>query len=157
MGTRRARPDRRVVLRYAALQVPGQVFVALLSVAAWEWLGAPGWLAWSVPLAWAAKDALLFPFVWRAYEPDDPGAPAGLVGGTAVVEETLAPQGWARLGPELWRAELAAGNGSAPRGARVRIVRVEGLVLLVEPETAQSGAAGSGPSTSARSSSSQSS
>jgi len=132
----RERPDRRVVLRYAALQIPGQVFVLLLAVAAWEWLGAPAWLAWSVPLAWAVKDALLFPFVWRAYEPDDPTAPAGLVGRVAVVEEALDPRGWVRLGPELWRAELVEGAVAAPRGARVRIVRVDGLVLGVEPAEA---------------------
>jgi membrane protein implicated in regulation of membrane protease activity len=158
--TRRTHPDRRVVLRYAALQIPGQVFVLLLAVAAWEWLGAPLWLAWGVPLFWIVKDILLFPFVWRAYEPDDPSAPGGLIGATAVVEEPLGPSGWVRLGPELWRAERVGGAGALPRGARVRIVRVDGLVLGVEPVEAQraEGAAGSGaPSTSARSSSTQSS
>ena len=155
----RTRPDRRVVLRYTALQIPGQVFVLLLAIAAWEWLGTPAWTAWAVPLAWALKDALLFPFVWRAYEPDDRTAPAGVGGATGVVEETLDPRGWVRLGPELWRAELVGGASALPRGARVRVVRVEGLLLLVESaeETAQRGAAGrDAPSTSTRSSSSQS-
>lgn len=156
---RRTRPDRRVALRYAALQIPGQVFVGLLAVAAWEWLGAPAWLAWGVPLFWVVKDALLFPFLWRAYEPDDPSAPGGLVGTTAVAEEPLAPCGWVRVGPELWRAELVDGAIAAPRGASVRIVRVDGLVLGVEPvEAAHSGAAGSAaPSSSVRSSSTHSS
>jgi membrane protein implicated in regulation of membrane protease activity len=146
-----------VALRYAALQIPGQVFVLLLGVAAWEWLGAPAWLAWGAPLFWVVKDALLFPFVWRAYEPDDPSAPGGLVGATALVEDPLGPSGWVRIGPELWRAELVDGAAAAPRGARVHVVRVEGLVLRVEP-LAQSGAAGSGaPSSSTRSSSTHSS
>ena len=130
---RRTRPDRHVALRYAALQVPGQAFVLLLSLSAWEWLDAPAWMAWGVPLAWLLKDAALFPFVWRAYEPDDPSAPGGLVGATGVVEEPLGPEGWVRVGPELWRAELLDLAGTAPRGARVRIVRVDGLVLRVEP------------------------
>jgi membrane protein implicated in regulation of membrane protease activity len=146
-----------VALRYAALQIPGQVFVLLLGVAAWEWLGAPAWLAWGAPLFWVVKDALLFPFVWRAYEPDDPSAPGGLVGATALVEDPLGPSGWVRIGPELWRAELVDGAAAAPRGTRVHVVRVEGLVLRVEP-LAQSGAAGSGaPSSSTRSSSTHSS
>jgi len=130
---RRERPDRRVLLRYAALQVPGQLFVLALAFAAHEFLGLPGWTVWAVPLAWAAKDALLFPFVWRAYEPDDAGAAVGLVGQIAVSEETLDPGGWVRLGAELWRARLVDGVRSAPRGAKLRVVGVEGLVLRVEP------------------------
>lgn len=132
MAKPRTRPDRRVTLRYAALQLPGQLFVFGLALAAWEWLGAPSWLAWGAPLAWAVKDALLFPFVWRAYEPDDT-ATAGVIGQLAVAEETLDPGGWARLGPELWRVELVRGTARVPRGARLRVVGVEGLVLRVEP------------------------
>jgi membrane protein implicated in regulation of membrane protease activity len=152
-----AHPDRRVALRYAAFQVPELLFVLGLALAAWEWLGAPGWLAWGAPLAWAMKDALLFPFVWRSYEPDDV-ATAGVVGQLALAEETLDPGGWARLGPELWRVELAHGAAAVPRGAKLRVVGVRGLVLRVEPAegAAHLGAAGL-PSTSVRSSSTQSS
>ncbi len=154
----RTRPGRRVVLRYAAFQLPGQLFVVGLALAAWEWLGAPGWLAWGVPLAWAAKDAVLFPFVWRAYEPDDAATDA-LLGRLAVSEEMLDPGGWARLGPELWRVELARGASAVPRGAKVRVVGVEGLTLRVEPAEpgAQRDAGADLPSTSTRSSSTQSS
>jgi membrane protein implicated in regulation of membrane protease activity len=127
-----ARPDRRVVLRYAAFQIPGQLFVLGLGLTAWEWLGAPAWLAWGAPLAFALKDALLFPFVWRAYEPDDRVA-SSLVGQIAVAEERLDPGGWVRIGPELWRVELARRGAEVPRGAKVRVVGVEGLLLLVEP------------------------
>jgi membrane protein implicated in regulation of membrane protease activity len=148
----RAHPDRRVALRYAAFQVPELLFVLGLALAAWEWLGAPGWLAWGAPLAWAVKDALLFPFVWRSYEPDDV-ATAGVVGQLALAEETLDPGGWARLGPELWRVELAHGAAAVPRGAKLRVVGVHGLVLRVEP--AEGGA--QRPSTSVRSNNTQSS
>jgi membrane protein implicated in regulation of membrane protease activity len=154
--TPRQRPDRRVVLRYAALQVPGLLVVLTLVLAAWEWLDVPFWMTWAVPLAWLTKDALLFPLVWRAYEPDDRTAPGGLTGSTARVEEALAPSGWVRRGPELWRAQLVGAAGAeAPPGTEVRVLRVEGLVLYVEP-TAQSAGDGA-PSSSARSSSSQSS
>jgi membrane protein implicated in regulation of membrane protease activity len=147
-----AHPDRRVALRYAAFQVPELLFVLGLALAAWEWLGAPGWLAWGAPLAWAVKDALLFPFVWRSYEPDDV-ATAGVVGQLALAEETLDPGGWARLGPELWRVELAHGAAAVPRGAKLRVVGVRGLVLRVEPAEGAAHRA----STSVRSSSTRSS
>lgn len=154
----RSWPGRRVLLRYAALQLPGQLFVLGVALSAWEWLGAPGWLAWGAPLAWAMKDWLLFPFVWRAYEPDDV-ATHGVVGQIAVSEETLDPGGWVRLGPELWRVELVNGVRAVQRGAKVRVLGVSGLLLRVEPlDATQGGEAGAAlPSTSARSSSTMSS
>jgi membrane protein implicated in regulation of membrane protease activity len=144
-----------VVLRYAALQIPGLMVVLTLVLAAWEWLDVPFWMTWAVPLGWLLKDALMFPLVWRAYEPDDHSAPAGLTGSTARVEEALAPAGWVRRGPELWRAQLVGAAGEALPGTEVRVLRVEGLVLFVEPTDQSS--AGRPPSTSARSNSSQSS
>lgn len=125
-------PGRRVLRRYALLQIPGQLFVLGLSLAAWKWLGAPAWLAIGAPLVWALKDALLYPLVWRAYEPDDAFA-VGPIGQLAVAEEALEPRGWARLGPELWRAELVRGAAPVARGAALRVVALEGLVLRVEP------------------------
>jgi membrane protein implicated in regulation of membrane protease activity len=153
----RTLPDWRTVLRYAALQLPGQLFVAGLGLAAWEWFGAPSWLAWGVPLAWVAKDAVLFPFVWRSYGSDEV-ASAGLLGQIAVSDETLDPSGWARLGPELWRVELVPGSSAVPRGAKVRVVGVDGLLLHVAPADAHFAGAEAGlPSSAARSSSTQSS
>ena len=156
MSEPRARPSLRLTLRYAALQLPGQLFVLGLALSAWEWLGAPGWLAWGAPLAWALKDLMLFPFVWRSYEPDDV-ATHGVVGQIAVSEETLDPGGWVRLGPELWRVELADGSRAVERGAKVRVLGVSGLLLRVEPVDAAQRGEAAAPSTSARSSSSQSS
>ena len=158
MSEPRAWPGLRVTLRYTALQLPGQLFVLGLALSAWEWLDAPGWLAWGAPLAWAVKDLLLFPFVWRSYEPDDV-ATHGLIGQIAVSDETLDPGGWVRLGPELWRVELADGAHAVPRGAKVRVLGVTGLLLRVEPVDAPHGGETDGalPSTSTRSSSTESS
>ena len=134
--TPRQRPDRQVALRYAALQIPGLVVVLALVLGAREWIDLPFWMTWAVPLGWLAKDALMFPLVWRAYEPDDRTAPGGLTGSTARVEETLTPSGWVKRGPELWRAKLVGAAGAeAPPGTEVRVVRVEGLTLYVEPAT----------------------
>jgi len=158
MTERATHPGWRVARRYAAYQLPGQLFVLGLALAAWEWFGAPDWLAWAAPLAWVVKDAMLFPFVWRSYEPDD-AVTSDLLGQIAVSDEALDPAGWVRLGPELWRALVVPGGGLVLRGAKVRVVGVEGLVLHVEPlePGIQRGAAAPAPSTSARSSSTQSS
>lgn len=55
-----------------------------------------------------------------------------VTGMTGVVEKDLAPLGTVYVAREAWSARLA-GSGSAPRGTRVKVVRKEGLVLIVEP------------------------
>jgi len=54
-----------------------------------------------------------------------------LVGKTAEVVRACRPVGYVRLQGELWQARCEAGG---ERGDRVRVVAVEGLLLVVEPE-----------------------
>src|SRR5512132_3973357 len=52
-----------------------------------------------------------------------------LVGATGEAAERLAPSGHVRVRGELWEAKSSS---ELPRGARVRVVAVHGLVLEVE-------------------------
>jgi membrane protein implicated in regulation of membrane protease activity len=71
----------------------------------------------------------------------DPQRPAvdPIIGAVAVVVDDLAPGavGRAELRGASWSARNAASTALA-RGARCRVVRVEGLMLHVEPEGAHS-------------------
>ena len=60
--------------------------------------------------------------------------PQTLVGQTAEVRTACRPLGQVFIEGELWEAECAAG---ADVGARVRVRRVRGLTLEVEPEQQQ--------------------
>ncbi len=51
-----------------------------------------------------------------------------LLGAVAEVVEPCNPDGWVRVGGELWRARCEAG---AEAGARVRVRAVDGLTLVV--------------------------
>jgi membrane-bound serine protease (ClpP class) len=53
-----------------------------------------------------------------------------LVGSTGEVTEPLAPTGQIRVLGELWTARATS---ELPRGARVRVLSVQGLMLEVEP------------------------
>jgi len=53
-----------------------------------------------------------------------------MVGATGEVIEPLTPRGQIRVRGELWQARAPA---EVPRGASVRVVRVDGLTLDVEP------------------------
>lgn len=64
--------------------------------------------------------------------------PDGLVGQMATALDPLAPAGRVRILGEVWNAELSAPARALeielPAGAQVRILAVEGLRLIVEPE-----------------------
>jgi membrane protein implicated in regulation of membrane protease activity len=55
--------------------------------------------------------------------------PAALVGATAEVTEPCRPDGWVRVGNELWRARCIAG---ANEGETVRVEAVDGMTLRVD-------------------------
>lgn len=56
-----------------------------------------------------------------------------LVGSVGEVTEPLTPLGQIRVLGELWQARATA---ELPRGAAVRVVKVEGLMLEIEPTDA---------------------
>lgn len=128
------RPSARVVIKYALLQIPGTALLVLVMLMLREWLDLPNWLAWSVVAVWVGKDVVLFPFVWRSYDPDFPAHALSLVGEVGSAWDRLAPSGYIRVRGELWRAEVIGGGQPINRGKRVRVREVRGLTLLVESE-----------------------
>jgi membrane protein implicated in regulation of membrane protease activity len=125
-----------VVGKYALLQLPGFLLVALLLAGAICWWGISTHVALCLLALWVLKDIALFPLLRVAYERSGGGGGAeALVDARGVASETLAPAGYVRVGAELWRAELASDDGEAiPSGAPVRVRAVRGLTLIVEPD-----------------------
>ena len=64
----------------------------------------------------------------RRAQPELAGSP--LIGMEGVVTADLAPHGTVRLQNELWTA-MAQGTGTIPAGERVKVVRVDGVILEV--------------------------
>ena len=94
----------------------------------------PLWLFWSIIGFWIVKDALLFPFVWRAYDWEQTDRSRAMLGARAIARERLAPAGYVRIHGELWRAEKIGDGPPVEAGQRVKIVNVQGLTLFVEQE-----------------------
>jgi membrane protein implicated in regulation of membrane protease activity len=118
------------LLRYWLFQLPGFLAVAaLLAALVWGWGLAPRLAALFLAL-WVLKDVVLYPFVRRAYEPRSGGGADALVGAVAVARERLDPEGYVRVGHELWRARVR--GGAVEEGAPVRVLEVRGLTLVVE-------------------------
>lgn len=118
------------IARYALLQVPGWLATAAILAIPWEL----GFLSFRVAAILFGllllKDALVYPFVRRAYEPVGSNRVEDLIGHLAEVRHELSPGGYVWLRGELWRAE--ADEGTIAAGNRVRVVRTQGLTLIVE-------------------------
>lgn len=134
MTARRASPAG-TLRRYLLLQIPGWAIVTCLLAAAVRWWELPVPWALAGLVAWLAKDAVLYPIVRRAYEPDG-FAPHGPIGEHGIAETAVDDEGWVRVGPERWRARRAPGASPIAPGAPVRVVRLRGHELDVTPADA---------------------
>jgi len=61
-----------VLAKYWAIQLPSIVLAVTILLLAGNHLEWPQWIVWTLAAAWVAKDAVLYPFVWRAYAPAIP-------------------------------------------------------------------------------------
>jgi len=120
-----------VLGKYLLFQLPGWVVVGGLAWAAHRWLGLHAALAAGALLAFVVKDAVLFRFVRDAYAIRPRPAAGSLLGARGIAVDELAPEGFVRIGHELWRARLAAGTPPIPAGSPVRVESLEGLTLRV--------------------------
>lgn len=110
---------------------------AFAAGSAWAWWGvAPnaGVPLWVIVLMTVAGFLLFgfgFTVALRARERVR-SAQIGLVGLVGEVRSDLNPEGGVEVKGALWRAR--SNNGQIPRGTRVRVRGVDGLILRVEPE-----------------------
>jgi membrane protein implicated in regulation of membrane protease activity len=121
-------------LRYALFQLPAIFSLALILILVRWLVNPPTWFAWGLIGFWVAKDVILFPFVWRAYDRDHQEDTNSIIGTRGIAEERLAPVGYVRVHGELWQAEVMGGGYAVDRGKGVRVQAIRGLTLLVEPD-----------------------
>ncbi len=93
--------------------------------------------AWDVPVVAAgaaleATEGILW-YRWSRRRRAAVGAEA-LIGELAEVVDRLTPEGRVRFKGELWNARTVSPEPIDP-GRRVRILALEGLTLVVEPES----------------------
>ena len=124
---------RTALTRYVLYQIPGGLLAAAGALLLYLWFGLPGWVAVALVVAWALKDAALYPFLRASYEPHLGSVIDRLVGLRGVAVEPLAPRGYVRVRGELWLAESIATDGEIPREHPVIVAGVHGTTLLVRP------------------------
>ena len=124
----------KIVVRYTLLQLPGigLLFIALVLVQ--RWVVVSDWVFWGSLIVWVAKDIILFPFTWRAYDWESADGARSMVGAQGLTKDRLAPSGFIQIRGELWKAEVWGGGRPIEKGERVRVREMKGLTLLVQPE-----------------------
>jgi membrane-bound ClpP family serine protease len=118
--------------RYVLLEIPGWLIASVL-LALFVRAGRVEAGTAAILLAlWIAKDFALYPVLRVGYLPSAPDGTGSLVGALGTARGPLDPEGWVRVGSELWRAEVAREHAPVESGATVRIVAVDRLTLRVE-------------------------
>jgi len=125
----------RILLRYTLFQIPSLALLAVILLVVRRYVDLPQWFFWGFMILWVMKDAILFPFVWRAYDRSQERRLYNMVGKKGVAEERLAPSGYIRIHGELWKAEVIDGAPPVEKGEPVRVQGIRGLVLLVQGES----------------------
>jgi len=123
----------KVIMRYILFQIPGLILFILILILIRRWVDLPAWYLWGFVALWLVKDAILFPFVWRAYDRDRLRELQSLVGTEGIVEERLAPLGYVQVRGELWKAELIEKETTVEKGQKVLVRGAHGLTLTVQP------------------------
>jgi membrane-bound ClpP family serine protease len=124
----RRRWPARAIRKYVLLQLPGLLALILLLKLIQRWFAIPEWLFWTSIVIWVVKDAILFPFVWRAY---DSGGTEDekMRGARGIAKERLAPSGYVFVRGELWKAVLMKGSPPIEEGEGVLVHAKEDLII----------------------------
>lgn len=121
---------KKILLRFALLQIPDLLILVLALIVLREWIDASSRLIWGLVVFWFLKDAVTFFFVWPAYEEHSSDAWQDLIGCDGVAEEKLDPEGYIRVHGVLWRAR-AREDARVDKGDHVVVEGIDGGCLLV--------------------------
>jgi membrane protein implicated in regulation of membrane protease activity len=122
---------RTALTRYVLYQIPGWLLAMAGALLLHRWVGLPTWAAAAMVVAWALKDAALYPLLRASYEIDSRTVIERLVGQGGVTVEPLAPRGYVRVRGELWLAEPTAADDEIRSGHPVTVDAVRGTTLIV--------------------------
>ena len=120
-------------MKYTLLQLPALAFLILILLILRRWIELSGILVILIVVLWVAKDVILFPFVWRAYDEPRRGQHP-IIGNRGTTREPLSPSGHVQVGGELWKAEISNGASPIGEGETIHVIGIRGLTLLVEKE-----------------------
>jgi membrane protein implicated in regulation of membrane protease activity len=135
MDKKVTRPSIRITAKYFVLQLPGQISFILILALFRQWVELPDYLTWGLLGFWVGKDIILFPFLWRFYDPNQYPDRFRMVGRKGVALTPLNSDGHVQVKGERWQARTAGDRIAIERGDTIRVEAIHGLKLTVRPWT----------------------
>jgi membrane-bound ClpP family serine protease len=127
------RPPLWIVMKYFLLQLPGMATFGLILLLVRHWMEFPSYLAWGLLGIWVGKDILLFPILWRFYDPSQYPDRFRMVGRKGFAVTRLNPDGYVIVQGERWQAAICEGQSPIEQGREICVVAIVGLKLTVRP------------------------
>lgn len=120
--------------KYLLFQLPGIGLTIVVLAAITQIWDLPISAAILLFALWVAKDLALYPFLKVAYEPSGSSrnGPDAVLGNTGIAQEDLDPEGYVKIGSELWRACAENESAVIASGAPIRVIRMHNLTVVVE-------------------------
>jgi membrane protein implicated in regulation of membrane protease activity len=129
----------KIIIRYALLQIPELLLIIIGLHLVQIWIDLADWLFWVIILVMVIKDIILFPFLWPAYDWDNPKNRNSLLGVTGIARERLTPNGYIFINGELWMAKSANEGTIIEKDEEVIVTGAQGLTLYVQPSNKENG------------------
>jgi membrane protein implicated in regulation of membrane protease activity len=126
-------PTLRILVKYFLLQLPGQLSFILILVLFRQLVMLPDHLTWGLLGFWVGKDVILFPFLWRFYDPNQYPDRFQMVGRKGFALTRLNPHGYVQVKGERWQASKTRDHISIEKGESIRVEAINGLKLTVRP------------------------
>jgi len=133
MDKKHNRPTLRIVVKYFLLQLPGMATFALILLLVQQWVEVPAYLAWALIGIWVGKDIVLFPILWRFYDPDQHPDRFRMIGRKGFALNRLNPDGYVLVKGERWQAAICKGQSPIEQGRQICVEAINGLKLTVRP------------------------
>jgi membrane protein implicated in regulation of membrane protease activity len=127
------RPLLGAAIKYSLLQLPSLAAFVLILALVRQWLEVPTNLIWGLFGFWVLKDIVLFPFLWRHYDPNQFSDRFQMIGRKGFALTRLNPDGYVQVQGERWQAGIYNDLVSIDQGEAIRVKSINGLKLTVIP------------------------
>ena len=123
----------KVITRYIILQSPLTVALFILLMLSQNTRAISSKVIFVILVVSIAKDILLYPFVWKTYDPGHQKKQNPMIGLTGTAQEGFEQEGYIMVRGELWRAQVVRRNLTIEKDEKVLVCGADGLTLLIIP------------------------